>query len=271
MKLALCNEAFERWAWPDTVRAIAEAGYDGVEVSPFTLADSVVDLSSADRATIRRQAQDVGLEVIGLHWLFVSPKGLHATTRDRATRQRTTAYLQELVRFCGDLGGRVMVVGSPQQRFVQPDVRYEEAWKWFTDMIRACLDEAAERQVTLCIEPLPTSSTNFCNSMAEAVKMVQEVSHPRFQTMFDVHNSCEEAIPLPDLVKRYMPYIKHVHVNEMNGGHPGSGDFDFGPILRALQQAHYDGYVSVEAFEFSMGGEQIARESIRALRAAGDK
>ena len=268
MKLALCNEAFERWAWPDTVRAIAEAGFDGVEVSPFTLAESVVDLSAANRATIRRQAQDVGLEVVGLHWLFVSPKGLHATTRDRATRQRTVAYLQELVRFCGDLGGRVMVAGSPQQRAVQQDVQYEEAWRWFVDMIRACLDLAAERQVTLCMEPLPANSTNFVNSLAEAVKMVQEVGHPHFQTMFDVHNACDETEPLPDLVLRYMPYIKHVHVNEMDGRHPGSGDFDFGSILRVLEQAHYDGYVSVEAFEFSMGGERIAMESIRALRAA---
>jgi D-psicose/D-tagatose/L-ribulose 3-epimerase len=268
MKFALCNEAFERWTWPDTVRAIAEAGYNGVEVSPFTLAESVVDLSAVDRATIRKQAQDVGLEVVGLHWLFVSPKGLHATTRDRAVRQRTTAYLQELVRFCGDLGGRVMVVGSPQQRAVQPDVRYEEAWRWFVELISACLDLAAERQVTLCMEPLPVSSTNFVNSLAEAVKMVQEIGHPRFQTMFDVHNACDETDPLPDLIRRYMPYIQHVHVNEMDGRHPGSGDFDFRPILRVLEQAHYDGYVSVEAFDFSPGGERIAQESIRVLRAA---
>ena len=193
MKFALCNEAFEKWAWPDIVRVIAEAGYDGVEVSPFTLADSVVDISPADRATIRKQAQDVGLTVVGLHWLFVSPKGLHATTRDRATRQRTTAYLQELVRFCGDLGGQVMVVGSPQQRAVQPGVKYEEAWKWFTEMIRACLDLATERQVILCMEAVPASMTNFINTIAEAVQMVQEINHPWFQTMFDVHNAIDET------------------------------------------------------------------------------
>ena len=268
MKFAFCNEAFERWAWPGTVRAIADAGYDGVEVSPFTLAESVVDVSAVDRATIRKQAQDVGLEVVGLHWLFVSPKGLHATTRDRATRQRTTAYLQELVRFCGDLGGRVMVVGSPQQRAVQPGVTYEEAWKWYVDMIRTCLDLATERQVTLCLEAVPANMTNFVTSMAEAVQMVQEVGHPRFQTMFDVHNACDEADPLPELLRRYLPYIQHVHVNEMDGGHPGSGDFDFGSILRVLEQASYGGYVSVEAFDFSPGGERIARESIRVLRAA---
>jgi D-psicose/D-tagatose/L-ribulose 3-epimerase len=268
MKLALCNEAFEGWAWPDMVRATAEAGYDGIEVSPFTLANSVVDLSSADRSTIRGQARDAGLEVVGLHWLFVSPKGLHATTRDRATRQRTTAYLQELVRFCGDLGGRVMVVGSPQQRTVGQGVAYEEAWRWFVDMITACLDLATERQVTLCMEALPASMTNFITSMAEAVQMVQEINHPCFQTMFDVHNACEETDPLPELVQRHMPYIKHVHVNEMDGRHPGSGDFDFGSILRVLEQANYGGYVSVEAFDFSPGGERIAKESIRALRAA---
>ena len=54
LKFALCNEVFEDWTWPDTVRTIAAAGYDGVEIAPFTLADSVADLSLAQRGEIRR-------------------------------------------------------------------------------------------------------------------------------------------------------------------------------------------------------------------------
>lgn len=267
MRFSICNEAFENWTWSDTVRAIAEAGYDGVEIAPFTLTDSVTDLSPTERETIRKQAQDVGLEIVGLHWLFVSPKGLHTTTDDEAIRQRTTAYLQELIRFCGDLGGKAMVVGSPKQRDVEEGVAYEVAWQRFVDMIAACCDLAAERDVILCMEALPSDQSNFVTSLAEAVEMVQEVNHPNFQTMFDVHNARLETEPLPDLVRRYISYIKHVHVNEMDGGHPGSGDFDFGSILRVLGEENYQRYVSVEAFDFSSGAEFIARESLRYLKA----
>jgi len=268
MKFSICNEVFENWTWTDTAKAIADAGYDGVEIAPFTLADSVSDLSAVERETFRVQAQEVGLEIVGLHWLFVSPKGLHTTTDDEATRRRTTAYLCELIRFCGDLGAKVMVVGSPQQRNVEEGVAYEVAWQRFVEMIVACLDLAAERDVILCMEALPASQANFVTSLAEAVKMVQEVNHPNFQSMFDVHNACLETDPLPELVRRYMPYIKHVHVNEMDGGYPGSGDFDFGSILRVLYQENFQGYVSIEAFDFSPGAERIAQESLRALRAA---
>ena len=98
--------------------------------------------------------------------------------------------------------------------------------------------------------------------------MVRQVDHPYFQSMFDVHNACFESEPLPDLLRRHMPHIRHVHVNEMDGGYPGSGDFDFSSILRLLQETDYTGYVSAEVFDFSPGAEHIAKESIRHLKAA---
>jgi sugar phosphate isomerase/epimerase len=268
MKFSICNELFENWPWADTVRAIAEAGYDGVEIAPFTFASSVTDLSPAERRVLRGQAEDAGLEVAGLHWLFVTPEGLHATADDAATRQRTTAYLGELIRFCGDLGGKAMIIGSPKQRNVQEGVAYEVAWERFVDMIVSCLDLAAERDVTLCMEALPPDQCNFITSLAEAVQIVREVNHPNFQTMFDVHNARLETAPLPGLLRRYMPHIAHVHVNEMDGGYPGSGDFDYGSILRVLQELGYQGYVSAEVFDYRPGATYIARETLRHLRAA---
>ena len=266
LKFALCNEVFENWTWPDTVETIAAAGYDGVEIAPFTLADAVTDLSATQREEMRRQAQDAGLEIVGLHWLFVSPKGLHATADDAAVRRRTVAYLKDLIRFCGDLGGKVMIIGSPKQRDVLPGVPYEVAWGRFVDMIVASVDLAAERDVTLCMEALPVEQTNFVTSLAEAIQMVEEVDHPYFQTMFDVHNACHEMEPLPELVRRYLPHMRHVHVNEMDGGYPGSGDFDFGSILQVLRQEGYQGYVSAEVFDFNPGAEFISRESLRHLK-----
>ena len=268
MKFSISNQVFPNCSWAETVRAIAQAGYDGVEIAPFTLAESVQEIPPQRRVAIRKQAQEAGLDIVGLHWLFVSPKGLHTTTADAATRRRTTAYMQSLIRFCGDLGGRVMVIGSPKQRDVRPGTSYAEAWQRFADMIAACLDLAAARGVTLCLEALPEDQTNFVTSLAEAVKMVEQVNHPHFQSMFDVHNACFETIPLPDLVRRYLPFIRHVHVNEMDGRHPGCGAVDFGPILGVLQEEGYTGYVSVEAFDAAPDGQAIARESIRHLKSA---
>ena len=82
-KFAICNETFaplgasDPWPFERTCRFLKEIGYDGVELAPFTLAPDVREVSASRRAEIRRIASDEGLEIVGLHWLLVSPPGLH--------------------------------------------------------------------------------------------------------------------------------------------------------------------------------------------------
>jgi sugar phosphate isomerase/epimerase len=54
-------------------------------------------------------------------------------------------------------------------------------------------------------------------------------------------------------------------VNEMDGSHPGMGDYDFGAIFDVLRRKDYQGWVSLEAFNFEAGSERIANESIQHL------
>src|SRR5438552_1794215 len=116
MKFAICNETFQGWEWERTCRYVAECGYAGIEIAPFTLADDIRSLDSAARRAIREAARLVGLEVVGLHWLLVSPNGLSVTSGDEDVRRKTSDYLVALADFCADVGGRVMVFGSPAQR-----------------------------------------------------------------------------------------------------------------------------------------------------------
>jgi sugar phosphate isomerase/epimerase len=71
---------------------------------------------------------------------------------------------------------------------------------------------------------------------------------------------------IPDIIRRVAPFVAHVQANDANLGYPGSGEIDFVPIFGALRDAGYDGYVSVEVFDFAPGPEKIARESIAYLR-----
>jgi hypothetical protein len=40
IRFALCNEVFQGWRVDDALAFIREVGYDGVEIAPFTLAES---------------------------------------------------------------------------------------------------------------------------------------------------------------------------------------------------------------------------------------
>src|SRR5205085_1901722 len=81
----------------------AELGYEGLEIAPFTLAPGITDVSAEQRRTLRQQAEECGLKVIGLHWLLARTEGLSLTSPDEGVRQRTADYLVELARCCRDL------------------------------------------------------------------------------------------------------------------------------------------------------------------------
>ena len=100
---------------------------------------------------------------------------------------------------------------------------------------------------------------------AEAVEIVREIGSPYVQTMFDVHNAIDEHESHAALVDRYFDFIRHVHVNELDGRHCGAGSYDFRPVLEVLQRRGYAGWVSLEAFDFTPGAERLANESLRHL------
>src|SRR5688572_28814906 len=114
---AICNEVFENWKFGDTCKAIRKAGYSGIEVAPFTLAEEPSSITSAQRREYKESMANEGLDFVGLHWLMVSPKGLHVTTPDKALRERSWTHIGRLIDLCADLGpDGVMVFGSPKQR-----------------------------------------------------------------------------------------------------------------------------------------------------------
>ncbi len=265
-RYAICNETFQGWEWERTCGFVADAGYDGIEVAPFTLAEDIRSVDVTERGRLRKVAQDAGLEIVGLHWLLVSPKGLSVTDPDEATRRRTAAYLAALADFCADLGGRIMVFGSPAQRRVPEGTRAETALERLAETIRPALDRAQERGVTICLEPLPAPEANLLLRLEEAVALIRRLDHPAAMTIFDVKSASSEGPPLPDLVREYAPYIAHVHANDANRRGPGFGDTDFRPVMAALRDVGYSGYISVEVFDYSPDPETIATRSLQYLR-----
>lgn len=268
MRFAICNELFEGWDFRRTVEFVKATGYDGLELAPYTFADSVADISADRRKELKRIAADHGLELTGLHWLLVKPVGLHLTSPDAAVRAKTVDYLRHLIDFAGDVGAKFMVFGSPNQRKVVPEITREQGWRYAVEGFAACGDSAASRGVTFCLEALPESLTNILNTNAEVIRMVREINHPSIRMMIDVKSMCAESIGIPDNIRHSREFFRYVHANDANLRGPGFGDVDFKPILGTLREVGYAGWVSVEVFDFKPDPETIARESLRYLRAS---
>ena len=257
---------FEGWDLERQLGFLRECGYEGVELAPFTIAKDVREVSAAQRRELAALAERIGIEVIGLHWLLVGPEGMYITHTDAEVRTRTAEYLVELMRFCGDVSGKVLVFGSPAQRNLLPGVDREQARRWLIEAFTRALPVAEQVGVTLCLEPLPAPECNFITSTTEAIDVIDEIDHPSLRLILDVKSMAGEqaatGVAIPDIIRRSAPYVAHFQANDANRGHPGSGEIEFRPIFRALEDVGYGGFVAVETFDFTAGPEQIARESI---------
>lgn len=253
----------------DVCKAVRETGYRGLEIAPFTLAPDPAALGPADRKSLRQLLRDSQLEFVGLHWLLAAPEGLHATTRDKSVRERTWKYVDHFIDLCADLtapgGQSVVVFGSPKQRSSRDGMTSREATDAYIEGVAKAAPHAEARGVTLLVEALSPDQSDVVTSLAEAVGIVQQIDSPAVQTMFDVHNAVAESVPHTDLIKQYFPFIKHVHVNELDGREPGTGDYDFASLMKCLTDLGYQGWVSLEAFDFSRDPKEIVSRSLNHL------
>jgi sugar phosphate isomerase/epimerase len=266
MRYAICNEVFEGWDFCRICRFVAELGYQGLELAPFTLAPRITDLSQERRRELLGQAKECGLAIVGLHWLLAKTEGLQITSEDESLRRRTAAYLVELARCCRDLEGEVLVFGSPAQRRIPAGAGPEQAADWAADTFGKALPAIADCGVKLCLEPLAPAETDFINTCHEAVALLERLDHPSFVLHLDVKAMASETATPVDLIRSYGHRAGHFHANDPNRRGPGFGKMDFVPLFRALRQSGYLGWISVEVFDYTPDPETIARESLRYMQ-----
>ena len=266
MKYAICNETFGGWDHDRVCAAAAGCGYAGLEVAPFTLAPLITDVSTVRRSELRWAAEREGVTIIGLHWLLAKTEGFHLTSPDPAVRERTGRYLGELAHAAGELGGNLLVLGSPNQRNVPAGFTRHAADEFALDTLRHCLRALEQSRVTLCLEPLTPAETDFLNLAAEAVGVIRRLGHPFVKLHLDVKAMSGEFAPAPDVIRANADQLFHFHANDPNLRGPGFGDTDFKPIFEALRQARYHGWVSVEVFDYTPDPMTIARQSIEYMR-----
>jgi len=271
MKFAICNEMFGNRPFADTFSTIGKLGYTGVEIAPFTFAPHVEpvdvrDVSAQKLVDVRTMAEDAGLEIVGLHWLLAKTEGFYLTSPDPTVRRRTAEYLRALAEVCADLGGKIMVLGSPKQRKLLPGVSYEDAEAYATEVLHGAISACSQFGVTIAVEPLGPAEGDFLLDAKAGIQLVDMVDSPHCRLHLDVKAMSSEDRPIPDIIRDSRASLVHFHANDPNLLGPGMGDVDFNPIFAVLKEINYDGWVSVEVFNYEPSPEEIARKSIEYMR-----
>ncbi|HWV44363.1 sugar phosphate isomerase/epimerase family protein [Pseudorhodoplanes sp.] len=268
MKISLCSEVLADYDFPRQCELAKQMGYDGLEIAPLTLSAEPHLLSSDRRKEIRRIAEDEGVPVTGLHYLLRAPEGLSITATDANVRARTVDVIRRLIALCHDLGGTIIVHGSPAQRRLEPG-QETESYRCGVECWAAIAGDAEAAGVTYCIEPLHQPDANFVNTVEEAATIVRQIGSPAVRTMIDCSAaSIWEKQSVPDLIRQWMPsgLIAHMHFNDTNRRGPGDGALKIAPIVAALRETGYAGNASIEPFIYIPDGATCAARNIGYMR-----
>ncbi len=269
MRISLCNEVLAGMPLAQQCEFAAGLGYDGLEIAPFTLSEEPQKISCGQAASIRATVESFGLVVTGLHWLLVKPDGLSLTDPDSALRARTLEVMTRLTGLCAELGGAVLVHGSPKQRQIPSGESHAIALTRLQDSLAQVALAAASHEVLYCIEPLSKNETQLINTVAQAASMVRSINHPNLRTMIDCSAAgLTETQSVAELIDCWLPtgLIGHIQFNDPNRRGPGQGDMKFAPILAALHRNAYTGAIGVEPFDYRPDGPATAAFSIGYLR-----
>ena len=225
----------------------------------------ILPLRSA--SDIRRLAAATGLEVVGLHWLLAKTSGLHLTSPEPEVRRRTADYLADLARLCRDLGGSILVLGSPHQRNLLPGVTAADGMKYAAEVIQRAMPAFEETDTVLAVEPLTAADGNFLLTAAEGVELVRQVGSPHCPAPSRLQGHVERT----DADSGIDPPAPR-----RPGSFPRQRSEPARPRLRpvgfqadpggAAKKSTTRGWVSVEVFDYAPGPERLARESVDYLR-----
>jgi len=269
LRIALCNEVIASLPFERQCVLAAALGYDGLEVAPMTLSDDPRRIDAKQRAAVRAAAKNAGIAITSLHYLLLKPDGLSITTDDQTAYASTVDLMRWLIELCAELGGKVLVHGSPAQRQL-PDGPAAAAARERGEAAFAAIAEDARRAgVTYCVEPLNTKQANFINTLEEAAALIRRIGNPALKTMIDCSAAAvAEKEPIPDLIARWHPtgLLAHVQVNDQNRRGPGQGGDRFAPVFAALKKVGYGGVVSVEPFDYVPDGLGSAARAIGYIR-----
>jgi len=245
MKLAVSNIAWETVEEPEVFQDLAARGVSGIEVAPTRLWRQ---WAGADEVSARAAAADLkqaGFAVPALQSLLfgLADAQLFGT---QAGRQQLIDHLGMVARLAAGLGAGAMVFGSPRNRD-RHELSFSQASDISIDIFRRIGDTCAEAGTCLCIEANPIAyGCNFLTRWTEAAELVERVAHPGIGLHIDVACTQMAGDDPVEAVRECARIMRHFHVSEPQLGDFAAPSIDHARIGRALREAGYAGWVSIE-------------------------
>jgi sugar phosphate isomerase/epimerase len=274
--LAFSTNAYVRHDLPDAVRRIADQGYDGVEVLADDPHAYLPAFGDDDRRALQEALDDSGLAVSNVNAntamgyyddrppsAFFEP----SLCTDDDAREWRVAYTTQAIDLADAIGAPAVCVASGRPLPGNPP---EQAYEHLIDSLHAVLDHAEECGVQVGVEFEPEL---LVEDVAETLALIDDVDRDHLGVNLDLGHAAVTGTDPADAVRQCAGRITGVHLEDIAGGvrgkhyHlvPGDGDLDFRPVFDALDDAGYDGWVTLELYTYPDEPDRAARDAMAAL------
>lgn len=242
---------------PAAARTAAGLGFDAVELFP-------PEPDALDPRTV--------LDLLGPHRLAVSAVGsgagwvrhkLSLTHADPAHREQARAFIRSMIDFAAALNAPV-IVGSMQGRWGE-GVPKDLALAHLAEGLTVLGEHAGNRGQVLLYEPLNRYETNLINTIGEGVRFLDGLPTKGVKLMADLFHMNIEEVDVAGALRAGGKYVGHIHFADSNRRPAGMGHLDFGPVVAAVRELGYSGYLAAEAFPYP-DPEAAARQTATKFR-----
>ncbi|MDB5311040.1 MAG: sugar phosphate isomerase [Gemmataceae bacterium] len=246
--------------WDDLAAGCRQAkalGFDAVEVFP-------PGPDAVDTVELRKLLADNGLAVaaVGTGAGWVKHK-LTLASPDADVHGKAMEFVESMIDFAAVFDAPV-IIGSMQGRWTDGTTR-EAALGYLSQALLNLGLYAAKYGLPLLYEPLNRYETNLINRLEDGVELLKGLGTSNVKLLADLYHMNIEEANLPAAIRAAGGAVGHVHFADSNRRAAGMGHTDFGPVVAALREIGYTGYLSAEVLPLpdSLAAAKQTIESFR--------
>jgi sugar phosphate isomerase/epimerase len=238
-------------------RRASALGFDAVEIFPPSAA---AIKKSALKEVLDKHGLRLAAMGTGAGWLV---RKLSLTSADPGIRTQAKGFIREIIELAGEFEAPA-IIGSMQGRW-EGSVSHQQASNWLAEALEELGGYAATWGQVLLYEPLNRYETNMFNRAGDAAAFLDRLVTRNIRVLADLFHMNIEESSIADALRGTSRYIGHVHFADSNRRAVGFGHTNFAPIIGALREMGFEGFLSAEIFP-SPDSDTAARKTMESFR-----
>lgn len=229
------NESFH------LIKKIKDWGFDSVEIA-------VEDATHVDPKKLKQALDDNGIICGSMCGAFGPDRDLRGSASDQ---QNSIDYMKSLMDIMAEINCPVLVgplysaVGRAEPK---TDSEFRNQWDLVVKNLAHVTEHAKKTGVKLAVEPLNRYETDFINTCAQALKLINEVGGDELGLLLDTYHMNIEEKSSADAIRAAGKKLYHFHACGCDRGTPGRDHIDWKSIVAALKEINYNESAVIESF-----------------------